>query len=763
MMPKLRIAIFFLLAALSIARAQCGDFAILANSVNLGKENSISHSVSYTNTKHIIFTTSPSSTTTKWKMVINTDSILIYTGASWTLPLENKDYSIKFTVQCGEVVKNIVLNVYIEAIRYTVAFNTGGGSAISPQTVKYNERAVKPQPDPTRTGYTFVQWELGGSLYNFNTSVTRDIELTAKWTATNYSITYFPYEGTIIQPAAARYNMDSTLITLPSLQEPCGYKFDGWFENSNFSGSPLASFIPNANNLGDKSFYAKLTQTLKTPTADLLNYTIPASLTYNAKSISPITVTPKSGKCLMSSNITVLYNGNSTLPLDAGNYSISASIPQNQNYEAAIITLGTLDIAKKNTTLKVNSATAENKAYDATKTAKIATISFTETGLISPDKVSPSDYSVNAAFASENVGEKIKIELTVSWLPSGALYKNYNLDTITFTTAANITKATGYLQIKAPEKYKLSNPVKPTVTKNPFVKDEDIIWEYKRQIEDSVYSERMPNRVGNWQVRASFSGTDNYTGAIDSASFSVERGTSAIIHNIVLSGFKKDTALSDTSGRRSYFVAGTELCNIKSSNIQITVIEPDIILKLGNIPQRAELDENGFTRYELPLNFSKPGRDSLIYSLSPDTMNYTLLLETPVPFDSIAGQKWNNVLFINNNPLTNGGYEFEKYKWFKNGTAVSEMQFYSAGPSSKDTLNSKDIYTVTMHTANGIRLSTCEYNPKTKITVPPKPALAKQVLGINGKTAKTGSEIYNLKGSKTKNTPAGIYIVGENE
>ena len=773
-MQKLRIAVFFLFAALSVARAQCVDFDILANNVNLGKGNSISHSVSYSNIQQIILTTSPSNATTKWRMVINTDSILIYTGASWTLPLENKDYSIKFTVQCGEIVKTMVLNVYIEAIMYTVTFNTGGGSAISSQAVKYNDRAVKPTQDPTRTGYTFVQWEFGGSLYNFNTSVTKDIELTAKWTAINYAITYYPYEGTIIQPATLSYNMDSAIITLPSLKEPCGYNFEGWFENSNFSGSPVVSFIPNANNLGDKRYYAKLTQVLKTPTADLLNYTIPTGLIYNAKIISPITVTPKTGsQCNMSSNITVLYNGNNVVPADAGNYTVSASIPQNENYEAATITLGTFAIAKKDATPSIISATVKDKVYDATKTAEITSISFAETGLVSPDKISPGDYSVSAAFASENAGQNIQIKLTVGWLPGSALYKNYNLDTITFTTAANITQATGYLQIKAPEKYELSNPVRPTFTKNSFIKDEDIILEYKLA-GDNEYSKNFPNKIADWQVRASFPGTDNYTGAEDSAAFKVTRGSlTTVWHEFEETPyFYKDSALSDERKLQKYYVA--KECNIKSINLQMKIREADVILVLSNKDRLSgtKIDEDGgffLYEFEWPIAYSgKRGLDTITYTLLSTDLTYTesdtLLIETPVPFDSVAGLKWNNVLFINNNPQTNGGYEFEKYKWFKNGTAVGEMQFYSAGPSSKDTLSSKDAYTATMHTKGGMRVSTCEYSPKAKSTnVPIKPALARQVLGINGKTAKAGSDIYNLKGSKTKNIPAGIYIVGENE
>ena len=64
--------------------------------------------------------------------------------------------------------------------QYTVTFDTDGGSAVDAQTVAYGEKAKTPA-DPTKTGYTFAGWELGGNAYDFAASVTEDMTLTAKW------------------------------------------------------------------------------------------------------------------------------------------------------------------------------------------------------------------------------------------------------------------------------------------------------------------------------------------------------------------------------------------------------------------------------------------------------------------------------------------------------------------------------------------------------------------------------------------------------
>lgn len=68
---------------------------------------------------------------------------------------------------------------------YTVSFDLNGGSGSIPsQNVKQGYNVVKPPSNPTRSGYTFVEWQYNGSAYNFGASVNSDITLKAKWIAT---------------------------------------------------------------------------------------------------------------------------------------------------------------------------------------------------------------------------------------------------------------------------------------------------------------------------------------------------------------------------------------------------------------------------------------------------------------------------------------------------------------------------------------------------------------------------------------------------
>lgn len=68
---------------------------------------------------------------------------------------------------------------------WIVKFESNGGSAVASQTVANGGKATEPT-DPTKDGYTFADWYLPSDLttpYNFDTAVTGDITLYAKWEA----------------------------------------------------------------------------------------------------------------------------------------------------------------------------------------------------------------------------------------------------------------------------------------------------------------------------------------------------------------------------------------------------------------------------------------------------------------------------------------------------------------------------------------------------------------------------------------------------
>ncbi len=68
----------------------------------------------------------------------------------------------------------------VETKKYTVTFDSNGGTTVEKQSIEKGAKAVKPT-NPTRKGYTFKGWLLNNVEFNFNTAITEDIELKAKW------------------------------------------------------------------------------------------------------------------------------------------------------------------------------------------------------------------------------------------------------------------------------------------------------------------------------------------------------------------------------------------------------------------------------------------------------------------------------------------------------------------------------------------------------------------------------------------------------
>ena len=97
-----------------------------------------------------------------------------YKFVEWTL--KDKKYDFKTKVTADITLKA----VWEEDIKYTVTFNTNGGNKIDNQTVKKDEKVKKPT-NPTKAGYTFVEWLLDNKTYDFNAPVTKNITLTATY------------------------------------------------------------------------------------------------------------------------------------------------------------------------------------------------------------------------------------------------------------------------------------------------------------------------------------------------------------------------------------------------------------------------------------------------------------------------------------------------------------------------------------------------------------------------------------------------------
>ena len=116
--------------------------------------------------------------------------------------------------------ENITVKAQWEINQYTIAFDTNGGSEIAPITQDYGTEITAPD-NPTRKGYTFKGWDKEIP----ETMPAENITVKAQWEINQYTITFDTNGGSEIAPITQDYG---TEITAPDNPTRKGYTFKGW-------------------------------------------------------------------------------------------------------------------------------------------------------------------------------------------------------------------------------------------------------------------------------------------------------------------------------------------------------------------------------------------------------------------------------------------------------------------------------------------------------------------------------------------------------
>ena len=116
--------------------------------------------------------------------------------------------------------ENITVKAQWEINQYTIAFDTNGGSEIAPITQDYSTEITAPD-NPTRKGYTFKGWDKEIP----ETMPAENMTITAQWEINRYTITFDTAGGSEIAPITQDYG---TNITAPADPTREGYTFIGW-------------------------------------------------------------------------------------------------------------------------------------------------------------------------------------------------------------------------------------------------------------------------------------------------------------------------------------------------------------------------------------------------------------------------------------------------------------------------------------------------------------------------------------------------------
>lgn len=140
----------------------------------------------------------------------------------------------------------------------TVTFDSAGGSPVPAQTVTMGDKATEPE-DPTRDGYDFAGWYSGEVKYDFDTPVTEDITLVARWSrqgggseTIHYILSYDSNGGTRYKDETYRKNTVVKLDKVPIRED---YTFTGWYADK-----ALTRPIDEIKMTSDKTVYAGWTR-----------------------------------------------------------------------------------------------------------------------------------------------------------------------------------------------------------------------------------------------------------------------------------------------------------------------------------------------------------------------------------------------------------------------------------------------------------------------------------------------------------------------
>ena len=164
-----------------------------------------------------------------------------------------------------------------------ITFDPDNGDQPSTQKVNWSKDGAAltaPDPVPTKEGHSLDGWYYDNNgtetKWNFDMDTVKcTMTLKAKWELSTYSVTLQTDGGTIASGKEVTGYTYGTGAVLPTTNDITreGYRFDGWYADSNFSGSPVTEIT--GTDTGNKTFYAKWTRnTTPIISGNTINYIV---------------------------------------------------------------------------------------------------------------------------------------------------------------------------------------------------------------------------------------------------------------------------------------------------------------------------------------------------------------------------------------------------------------------------------------------------------------------------------------------------------
>ena len=259
---------------------------------------------------------------------------------------------------------------YDEIKTYNVSFNVDGGSTIATQTINSGNKIVKPV-NPTKAGYTFVNWYLDSVLFDFNTQIKDNLILDAVYELNNFNITISGYNNPVTYP-----NNVNLTASNDALVGDMSYE---WFKGNVLVSESNSLTLTEVDDSGTYTVYVTLTDDSNTLT---LNKQITVSILPEEVLV---TATGELSKTYGDNEPNYSYNLSKNIDIsgsfsrvtgeDAGSYLfvVDDLIPDSNNYKLVINENVKFTINKANATL--SSVFADVRGY------KVVEIDYTDNAI----------------------------------------------------------------------------------------------------------------------------------------------------------------------------------------------------------------------------------------------------------------------------------------------------------------------------------------------------------------------------------------------
>ena len=163
----------------------------------------------------------------------------------------------RFLMPAGAVTVKAVFT----AKTFTVYYDPGDGSTPQSRSLGWNDYVLAGVSDPTRPGYTFLNWMYGSRPVTDNDTYSGLVQsdavasatLTAAWQLIPYTITY-DLDGGTADGNPTGYSVESAAITLVNPTRE-GYDFTGW-SGTGLTGADNLTVVIPAGSTGDRSYTA---------------------------------------------------------------------------------------------------------------------------------------------------------------------------------------------------------------------------------------------------------------------------------------------------------------------------------------------------------------------------------------------------------------------------------------------------------------------------------------------------------------------------